>query len=529
MNYELVMGYCVESILKSGMLLDEHDELLVQLWRPVPLRDPDYIKMYAIDASLLGAFVAATYKRNFILQVGSVVPLTLRLCRIIHEKIKIRCHIRQVSELIHSLQGIFTLLKKMSQQYRLRKADIDKLSVNTRLVIENTLSNHMLSLLISTGELIFDLILSSNRVLKEIGNIMDRGDLNFIFVINIEEEAFKFGNMTEESILNIYDRLYMLYIYVISSLLCGFGLTFCKAQWKSGTTPNFPKLFSTILPAHLQYTVRIYERLTQNFDLMCNSSNKGGHIEEVNVTSVNGPLLSCVNGLQAQIQLSLHIVIAMQTHLARAEEDNSRIGDYVADIEGLLGRCHDILSIVRYNSDRRRKEIRKRIIETVRDATGGESEEISNEYIGDLSVHDDPSGNDEEFHLSIHGSDSSNDDDNEDRFRLEYDRLLEYAKVQRVTIRELNDELRRRNYIKQDIVPVPVPVPVPAPAAVSASAKRIRTTNVGEPDGAFFEPSVAAIDANFLAQIRAAASARDCMESVFEDDAVSSVNSSDEI
>lgn len=67
----------------------------------------------------------------------------------------------------------------------------------------------MLSLLVDAGEHTFDLILFSNRTLKEIGTIINVEDLNFIFSVDLEEEKYKFNDATEESILSMYDVRYI--------------------------------------------------------------------------------------------------------------------------------------------------------------------------------------------------------------------------------------------------------------------------------------------------------------------------------
>lgn len=121
------MEDCVQSIFKSGMLLNEHDELLSQFWKPMPPNNPNYTKLYIASAGLLGGFLIGTCKNWIILQIVTVIPIGTGICRFVHQKRKIKCCRDQFALLINRLQEVYGLTKKILQQYQLRKANINKL------------------------------------------------------------------------------------------------------------------------------------------------------------------------------------------------------------------------------------------------------------------------------------------------------------------------------------------------------------------------------------------------------------------
>lgn len=124
------------------------------------------------------------------------------------------------------------------------------------------------------------------------------------------------------------------------------------------------------------------------------------------------------------------------------------IQKHLGDLENLFAQSADVLRILQYSLckvpllDVECNETKERI--------QGEEQNVVT-----LIKHNDNIDNDaryEEFNLSIHGSDDS---DESNTSNLEYEELLDCVKAQKLMIRELNEELRKRNIVKQDVTPVP--------------------------------------------------------------------------
>lgn len=101
----------------------------------------------------------------------------------------------------------------------------------------------------------------------------------------------------------------MTYIYMTSSLLCAFGLSLCNNQWKLNLQVS--TLFVAILPRYLTYVVHIHGKLKDIYHLMCNTM----HIDNIPVAKINKPIINMVNNLREQIQVSYHVVTALQSQL----------------------------------------------------------------------------------------------------------------------------------------------------------------------------------------------------------------------
>lgn len=77
--------------------------------------------------------------------------------------------------------------------------------MDTRKLIEDLVINRMLFFLKDVGKMIFELVLFLCKMLNRIRDIIDVGDLNFMFNIDLNEDNFKIIKMSEESILQYYD------------------------------------------------------------------------------------------------------------------------------------------------------------------------------------------------------------------------------------------------------------------------------------------------------------------------------------
>lgn len=122
------MESCIKIIFKSGMLLNEHDELLIEFWKPVNFKKENQnIKLYLLTTSITAGLITSIYKRSLLFGMISVVPLGIELCCALHKTYKHRNYTKQFQSLVNLLHDIFNLMKKILQHYQVRKATISNL------------------------------------------------------------------------------------------------------------------------------------------------------------------------------------------------------------------------------------------------------------------------------------------------------------------------------------------------------------------------------------------------------------------
>ena len=441
---ENVMRDYVYLIFKSGMLLDEHDELLRQFWTPI---SAEKTNNFLLMLSTCAISCISLIQKRYVLFSVTALPIGFRYVRNCYRYFKNRSYVKVFCDLIITLKAQFQLNKYIINYCHKRLRSKFDSSNDTRQRIEEILSTKIDHFLNHVSNILLEMIRFLLETLTSVSEIVNIGQLNTVFHFDTNKIPGVLANLKDS--IAMFEKVHLLYVLVTSQFLCGIGLSLCFKEWES-LPRRLPDVFDRIIPELLNNIETCYDEIKVGFEDICSELTPAS-FEKTDKIVLSDKLTSTSLGtFMINMQKTFECARAIKLLLAEnSTKGNKHLLENYKELEELFAECVESMKYLQYNV------VKETGIKTepLKPPTNSNNSQTERETAITVK-HDDADEciEDEEFTLSIHGSDSSFEDEDAPT-KDDYNQLRERIKAQKVLISELNNELNRRKLISQSSQP----------------------------------------------------------------------------
>lgn len=409
-DYSHVISYYVDCILQSRMMLDEDMHLMMTFW------DPNLFKRRSTwNKITLVSSTCATFGAVFSLKLNSLYPLALSC---IPATVQISQRVKRKYMANTYKNNFENLISSISELYELNRSIIEYCHKrDTAMQIFKT-SNEAYTLLLKPGEEFLKTItLIEIRVLEMLRNSM----LKIFEVVPVTEGEYiyslewNFDEFTKtncDSFKNLqhqFQKLNDLYVLIVSNFLSCLGLSFCFQLWKDNFC-DFKSIFDYVIPELTSVFKVGLNDIKSKFNsirfTLQDKENETPRRQRHNLKS-SKELVQLQKSLE-DFLTNMQVVFETGKHLQLSIKEcneNSKLANHsqiVEDISSQLVICDDSLDTFLRLYHLLTKSLVKKEPNMLPPLSSSNETKITKEI-----RYDDPVEplEDEEYNLSIHGSD----------------------------------------------------------------------------------------------------------------------------
>lgn len=409
-----VLCHHIHSILQSSLILDEDMRLLTTFWNPVAVKKKSNLKNLILAISAVAGFIVSLKLNKtypiILLGTPAALELSQKLKRH-HFESKYKRNFERL--LLHSRE-LYELNKKIMNYYR--QKDMAFQNKDLTMEVFAILLKPGEDFLRNTTDILIDILIQLKANMIKICDHVPILEGEHIYMLKLDIEGFRNYSQDYKDMIFHFEKINDMYVLMISNFMSCVGLSFCVQLWKDPGC-NFLIIFKEVIPELLFKFKSSIAQIKKQFDsirftLFDDGINRNPLVQKKTNLNLNSNMFQLEQVLidhLENIQLSFDAT-KMLLYFLQSNYTETEYQTFIPHIKGIKNRaimCDDSLETVIKMFSLFMNETHWKKIE------GNAAMAPRNNEISPVNIvvrYDDPEEplKDEEFNLSIHGSD---DDD----------------------------------------------------------------------------------------------------------------------